>query len=182
MKRLILSIATVATLVLAGCATPTLKPEITPGTDFSRYHTFAVLPPGDAKTGEPITGKSPLATAAVNSATQILVSKGLKTAGEAEADLLVKITGSATYAPGYDYRQPIMTRNGTLDVFYSMNSFAFPQTQTYFKLTVELKDRAAQKVVWRATHSETLLSQPSEKTVEIATKRILESYPAVSGN
>lgn len=91
MKILILSIATVAALSPAGCATPAVKPDITPRTDVSGCHTFAVSPTGDAKTGGPVVGKPPLATTASNAATQTPIGKELKPAGEADADLPVNL-------------------------------------------------------------------------------------------
>lgn len=179
MKTLLsLLAATLTALALAGCATSGVKPQIPPGTDLTRYRTFAVLPAGGGQSAELLPAKSAMATAVSDAATRTLVSKGLRLAGAAEADLLVAISGSAVPTPAYDYRQPVLTRTGTLDVYY-MNS-VFPQTQTLCKVTVELKDRATQKVVWQAYQNETLMTWPSPQAVANITKYILAGYPNLS--
>ena len=178
MKTLLSSLAAaVVIMALTGCTTPGVKPQIPPGTDLTRYRTFAVLPMDKNWSAEPLPAKTAMATAASAAAAHALIGKGLRQAGEAEADLLVEISGSAVMTPSYYFRQPWFAQTRTVDVYYTDS--AFPQMQTQLKLLVELRDRATQKTVWQASQSETLPTQPSPQTAANITKFILASYPSL---
>ena len=167
----------IAALALAGCATTgsNIKPNFQAGTDFSRYHTFAVLPVTTGTGGGQADLKPALAGAARDAAVQALTSKGLSQVGEAQADLLVFISGDAVSSqPTYQHR-PAFTSQGVVNVYY-LDS-AFPQIQTQCDMVVELIDRAASKVVWQAATSDTLMAKPDRQVVALMVKNILGAYP-----
>ena len=176
MKTALSAFAVAALLcLLPGCATTGITPQIQPGTDFSRYHTFAVLPLGQGTQGNlPAAGKE-LFDAAVKEASACLTRKGLRPASESQADLLVDISGNAVAVPDSYLHRDVYTRQGSVGVYY-LNS-AFPQIQTQCNAVVELVDRASSKVVWRAQQQDTLLSQPSTGSVAAMIREILSAYP-----
>jgi hypothetical protein len=92
-KQIIPVIAAVGLLLLGfGCAS---KPTVKQGFDFSRYHTFAVLPLKAKGTYQDPTIVARLSGPVQETVTDTLVGKGFKPVSEGEADFLVKL--------GFDY-------------------------------------------------------------------------------
>src|SRR5436190_7564916 len=83
-------------LCLAGCATtPKINTDFKPGTDFSRFKTFALLPlPAQAPASDPglfVRVAEPARQAVVES----LAAKGLREVDRAQADCTINLRGSS---------------------------------------------------------------------------------------
>jgi len=162
-------------LVLTGCATTnTVKQTYQPGTDFSRYHTFAMLPVDAGVTNQP-TLKPSFALAAREAAIEALTQKGLRAVNEEAADLLVDIAGDAISGQQYYLHRQVYTVQGQVNV-YNVDSLT-PQIQTHCIVVVELIDRVAKKEVWQGYQTETLQAPADREAIALIVKRILAAYP-----
>lgn len=166
-----------AVLMLAGCASTGVRPEFPPGTDFGRYHTFAVLPVGQERPAGAPRIPANIVAAATNAVVQTLTGKGLREAGEADADLLVDLSGDAVSLPEHYMHRPAFTDQGVVSVYY-VNS-TLPQLRSRCTVVVELIDRPARQVVWRATQTEELTAQPGAATVARMIRDVLSAYPSL---
>jgi len=174
-RALLAAFVIAADLALVGCATSNIKQVYQPGTDFSRYHSFAVLPVDVFTATNQPTLSPALGLAAKEAAIEAITNKGLRSLNEDESDLLVNIAGDAIGRQQYNMHAQVQTMQGTVNV-YTVDSLG-PQIQTRCNVVIELIDRAAKKVVWRGYQTETLMSQPDREAIAMIVKTILATYP-----
>jgi hypothetical protein len=106
-----LALAALTLVSLAGCATKTtLKVEQKPGVDWTKYHTFAVLPMTETLPGGSQTIIDAVLPAIYTSISKGFVAKGYKEAPPESADVVINVTAgwlpkvnvtNWNYVPGY---------------------------------------------------------------------------------
>jgi len=131
----------------AGCAS---HPTVKQGFDFSRYHTFAVMPITAKGTYQDPTIVARLSQPVQETVTDSLVAKGFKPVPESEADFLVKL--------GFDY---------------------FEDQGRYEERMFDLKimDRQSREVVWSDwSHRKTDTTLP-EAVVRQFVAEMLKPFP-----
>lgn len=156
---------------LVGCASVQVNSDYDPGTDFSKYKTFSVVP---------MQGLDSITAGRVQSAvTEGLKSRGLQ-AVEGASDLKVVIqarigkeqrvttTGYGGYGWGYRGAGMGMSTSTVQDVPVGT-------------LVVDLVDDAAKKLVWRGTATDTLdtgaNAEQKQQGLDMAMKQLFANYP-----
>lgn len=163
-------------LFLAGCATP-VKCEFKADADFSKYHTYALLPlplRPDRDPGEILRLAGPAREAAKKS----LNAKGFSEASTDEADLAVNIQGK--YMPrvevkDYGFSYTVMTRSGPVKVV--QNPSRSEVTYHERTLSIEMLDTHAKEPVWVGWMKKDTSREPTPEALQEAIGRILEKFP-----
>jgi len=164
-------------LFAAGCATA-VKSDYKAGADFTKYHTFAVMPlPQQAPAQDPgaVVRLAPPAKEAV---TEALTAKGLSEAPADRADLAVNLRGQSlpkVYVRDYGYSYPVMTRYGMVNVVH--NPYTDVSTTTERKLIIELLDNKAKEVVWVGWFTKESTAQVTPEALREAVAKVLAEYP-----
>jgi len=177
-KNTVLGLLLSAGLFMAtGCATPA-KSEYKPGTDFSKYRTFALMPlPQQASAQDPglILRLAEPAKAAV---VEALTAKGLTEAPADKADLAVNLRGQSlpkVEVRDYGYSYPAMTRYGMVTVV--QNPYTTISTSTERTLIIEMLDNRAKEVVWVGWTKKESSAPVKPETLQEAIRKVLAEYP-----
>lgn len=156
---------------LFACSSTQIQTATDPQANLSKYKTYAWAP------NPPLTTDGPqhsILDQTIKSATeQELADKGLVPAKDSRPDLLISYFGvsrdSVTYGaapysgyggyyPGDYYREPYVTREGSL--------------------TLQFKDPKTDRVVWQGTAAETIgEAGASQEQVQKAVSQLIEKYP-----
>jgi hypothetical protein len=169
--------------LLIGCSSrPQFKHDYVTGTDFSSYHTYALLQRHDMN---PRWG--PTVQDRVRSAVELsLQDKGFSPVAADEADILVAVHGAldphvSVVEFGYEFPLRPWHRGG----YYGPGWVgAFGSRDVVVlnvgRLTVDIIDRRSQRLVWRGTaFKEGVPDEPDAERIGWAVARVLESFPPV---
>jgi hypothetical protein len=173
-RTMILSLALVAAVGLGGCSTLTVDTDYKPGTDFSKYRTFAFKNVDDIR-------NAILADRIENALANQLAAKGL-TRNDASPDLWVvphprlsKQTQINTYNTGWGYGWGWGWGGGMGTTTSTVQEIPVGT------LIVDLVDVKAKELVWRGTASDTLkeTATPEErdKNLNAAMAKLFENFP-----
>ena len=177
--RFHLALPIAATVFLAACTTtPRVNNETKPGTDFSRYKTFTILPfPTSGPSSDPgliVRVGGP----ARQALTDAMVSKGFTEASAGQADLAVHLHGQSV--PKVDvtqlgYSRSVMTRGGTVNVVTNPDLMVNEYEQR--TLAIEMLDTRTKETVWTGWMTRKSSKPPQVQNITNAIHQILTTLP-----
>jgi hypothetical protein len=178
--------ALVVLALLAGCASGRFEASVT------RFH-LQPPPPGQTVAVVPVN-PALAASLAVQSDARAIASElllaGFPAAPEASADLIASFGLATSVSEGLPRQSPVSvgigggTASGNVGVGGSVN---FPvggqrtSTTTRTELTLSLKRRADQQVVWEGRASTTSSGPPAPQTTVLLARAALAGFPGPSG-
>jgi hypothetical protein len=174
-------IAVLAVALTACSTTPKVNTQAQPGTDFTRYHTFALMP-------LPTTGPASdpglmlrVAEPARQAAVQALTAKGLTEADRAQADLAVNLRGQflpKVKVTEYGYAAgPVVPRLGAPQGGYRYSGV---DVENYEErtLTIEVFDNHTKELTWVGWSKREATDQVDVEKLQAAIRSILAGLPA----
>jgi hypothetical protein len=167
--------AAIALLLLAGSAfAQKVKVDHDKGTDFSKFKTYTLLPPGP-------TSRPQLQAYIIESIQHYLDAKGLKQVDKG-GDLTVAVNGSLAAESSFGASTPIIpTYSGPppgLDSTMWTGAGAPISTQNFSQgtLIVDLIEASKQKLIWRATGSAKFDPDKKKEALNKIDKTILKMF------
>jgi len=162
--------------MISACSTIRVHHETAPGVDFTSYKSFSQTdPPATADASLPgyseITGNH--IQMAIGS---VMESKGLTSAPEGEADLIV------TFSINGQPRQDI-DWDGGWGGWYGGGGGTYTVNYVTGTLTIDVFDKAQKKLIWHAYGQTDIYGTPGAgkgDTVDEAVMQILKEYPSNS--
>ncbi len=166
-------------LVASACSTaPKVQTQAQPGTDYTRYHTFALMA---------LTATGPandpglmlrLAKPARESAVETLTARGFTEAAIAKADLAVNLRGSSlpkVEVTDWGYTRTAYTRRyGMAPVHVGQVNVRTSEERT---LTVEIFDNHSKELIWVGWSTRETSGQVKVERVQSAIRNILAEFP-----
>jgi len=176
-RKLFLAIAA----LLCGCATaPKVQTQAKPGADYSRYHTFALMP----LPASPVTTDPGMMLRLVDPARQavitVLRTNGFTQTELAQADLAVNLRGQSlpkVQVTDWGY-QPMMVR-GRRGRYYGYGGYRDIDVRNYEErtLSIEIFDNQTKDLVWVGWATTTSSKQFSSEEIQETIQRILADFP-----
>lgn len=166
-------------LVASGCAQFTVRADQNPGTDFTRYRTFAWMPIAASPPEDQDTGSRALNDHIYSTVETELERRGYAPAPSATADLLVtfRILQQDGYEDAHIPYGAQWYRGAYLEAIH-----ASPDTYERGTLVIDVIDRVANTLVWRGTASARLLPDTSfgatVERAEAAVSQTMKPFPA----
>ena len=159
-----------------GCETARVIIEPKPQTDFTQYHSFAVLPvivPENAKDTERV---AKLAQAAIDTANVYFIVRGYQQAPTNAADLLIRIQGeSKSRNPtGSASVTRVQTAHGAVPV---AGSFEDDATNDERSVRVRAYDSRSGELLWTGAAIKVTAVASRPKDVEKVVRKIVERFP-----
>jgi len=164
-------------LLLAGCANP-VQTDYKPGTDFSRYKTFVLMPLPQQASAEDPGLVLRLAQPARDAVVSQLTAKGMTEAPTNQADLSVNLRGRSLpriEVRDYGYTYPAMTRYGTYTVV--RNPYTTISTTQERTLIIEMLDNHSKELVWVGWTKKESSKPVTAEVLQQAIKDILAEFP-----
>jgi hypothetical protein len=177
--------------VLSGCAQqPQIKAQLTPGTDFSRYHTYAIKPGNVVYPGASEAQRAEIEKRVQDAVARELEARGLSPQPD-EPELIVTYTAGAQQqktsntrvhaAEGVDIRGPsgydepgqLRAREGP-DVAADME---FRRGYTEGNLVIDLLDGKNRRLIWRATANLELASNRGARMIDSIVAKAFQELP-----
>jgi len=165
-------------LMIAGCDTAPLVTRQTPGTDFTRYHSFAVLPAAIPAGRDPARARV-LAAVAMRCTISVLVSHGYIEAPTNQAAFVVTIAGQSTPRIPANTGPDITVRTGHGPIPLADLSSDAP-LQEDRSLQIQAFDTKSGELIWSGWTKEIFSDLTTIADVERAVNRILKRFPAVA--
>ena len=162
----------------SGCETARIIIEPKPQTDYSQFHSFAVLPvivPENAKDSERI---AKLAKAASETASVHFIARGYREAST-NADLLVEIEGQSrsrnpTGTPSVTH---VQTAHGAVPVAGSFEDDAANDERS---VRVRAYDSRSRELLWTGAAIKVTAVAARPKDVEKVVRKIVERFPVAT--
>lgn len=183
--KVIRSLVSVVVLAgfLSGCTSlPTIQTQANPGTDYSNYHTFALLP-----IEAPQTTSDPglilrIAEPARQAVVAALTDKGLTEVDRDQADLAINLRGQSipkVQVTDWGYTAPRYARWG-----YYPAPVRDVDVQTYDEktLTIEVYDNETKDLAWLGWATTTSERKISVEELQQVIHEILADYPVPSAS
>ena len=172
-----------AGLCFAGCSTaPKVHTEVTPGIDYSQYHTFALMP---LPTASPVS--DPGLMARISEPTRqatidALVAKGLSQSDQQHADIAGNLKGQflpKVKVTDYGY-MPLPTSRTALGSYEGGDRYRSSEVTEYEQrtLTIEIFDNRTKALVWTGSATRNATEQVDVEKVKAAIAQILSEFPA----
>lgn len=149
-----------AWLVLAalGCAAVEVTTEVAPGVDFSRFETYALLPPSG--------GDPQVRDAVARALEKQLAARGFRAADLARADLSVDFRASAT--PVAEARDIGFPGDATIVIEHEIES----------TLTIDVREARSGNRIWRGTGQVDIgRARGVEQAANEAVEAVLADFP-----
>jgi len=161
-----------ALALVGGCSSIKVTQEFAPGTDFSPYRTFAMMPAAEQDERFRRPPLPPAAPRRIEDAlTRELIARGLRPAGAAQADLSVayhvgrrKGMDPSTYGQTYKWTGP------------SAQAVPIQREIEEGALLVDLVDARTGRLVWRGEAK----GKPDPREIDAAAAAVLAQYPHVA--
>jgi len=180
-RRVLSCLAVALAILLPACSTtPKVHTQSKPGADYTRYHTFALMPLPTAGPASDPGLMLRVAEPARQAVVQALEAKGVTEADRAQADIAVNLRGQSlpkVEVNDYGFHYPVYTRAGRVEVV--RNPSPYPTVSTYDErtLTVEIYDNKSKDLVW-AGWCMTKASGPVDPVkLQEGIRKILEGFP-----
>jgi len=172
-----------AGLCFAGCSTaPKVHTEVTPGIDYSQYHTFALMP---LPTASPVS--DPGLMARISEPTRqatidALVAKGLSQSDQQHADIAVNLKGQflpKVKVTDYGF-MPLPTSRTPLGSYEGGDRYRGSEVTDYEQrtLTLEIFDNRTKALAWVGSATRDATEQVDIEKVKAAIAQILSEFPA----
>jgi hypothetical protein len=176
-----------------GCSPkPRVRSQATPGTDFTKYHTYAIKPGNVAYPGAPESQRTEIAKRIQDAVAMELESRGLEPQPD-EPDLVVTYTAGARQgggaavgvraAEGVDAREPggnPYDEPGALRAQELPDAAADAELRSHYlegSLVIDLLDGKTRRLVWRATANLELASDRGGKLIGPTVKKAFADVP-----
>lgn len=181
-SKMILHPLLVVIILLPACSTtPKVHSQPKPGADYTRYHTFAMMP-------WPRTGPATdpglmlrIAEPARLTAIEALTAKGLTEANPGQADIAVNLRGSSlpkVEVTDWGYNRTVYTRRyGHVPVHVGQVDVRTTEERT---LTVEVFDNRSKDLVWVGWSKREATGPVRVEKVQEAIRAILAQFPPTS--
>ncbi len=169
----------IATLALAACSTtPKVQTQARPGTDFTRFHSFALLPlPSSGPASDPGLMLR-LAEPARHAVVESLAARGLTEADRAQADLAVNLRGQSmpkVEVTDWGYTRTAYTRYGRpVPVYVGERDVRTYDERT---LIVEIFDNHTKDLAWTGWTKREARGEIKVEEVQEAIRNILAHFP-----
>jgi uncharacterized protein DUF4136 len=171
----------VLAVTLTACSTtPKVNTQAKTGADFTRYHTFALMP-------LPTTGPASdpglmlrVAEPAHKAAVEALTAKGLTEAGREQADLAINLRGQflpKVQVTNYGYvAGPVGLRRGA---YGGVGAYQSQDVSNYEErtLTIEVFDNHTKELTWVGWSKRDATSQVDVEKLQAAIRSILSELP-----
>ena len=164
-------------VLVAGCASP-VQTDYKTGIDFSKYHTFALLPLPQQSSAEDPGRALRLAQPAREAVETEMTAKGLKETLANDADLTINLRGQSlprVEVQNYGYTYPAVTRYGTVTVI--QNPYTTVSTYHERTLIVEMFDRASKEMVWVGWMKKNSSGPVTAEVLQDAIRKVLAKFP-----
>jgi hypothetical protein len=174
-------------VLLSGCSTtPKVQTEAQPGTDYYRYHTFALMPLASTGPASDPGLVLRLAKPARASVIEALTAKGLAEADRSQADLAINLRGQSLPRVeitewGY-HPAPVYGRRGR---YYGYSGSRNVDVRSYEQrtLSVEIFDNRTKGLVWVGWSTSESGGEVKVEKLQQAIGYILAEFPpAPSGS
>jgi hypothetical protein len=168
-------------LAMAGCSTtPKVHTQAKPGTDYARYHTFALLPLSATGPASDPGLMLRVAEPARQAANEALTARGLTQADPAQADIVVNLRGSSlpkVDVTDWGYSRTAYTRAGRVPVHVGRVDVRTYEERT---LTVEIFDQRSKELVWVGWSKREASGPIKTEKLQEAIRNILSTFPPPS--
>ncbi|HWW01950.1 MAG TPA: DUF4136 domain-containing protein [Candidatus Acidoferrum sp.] len=176
-----LVLTSVLVLLLPACSTtPKVQTQANPGADYTRYHTFALLPlPTTGPASDPglmLRVAGPARQAAV----EALAAKGLTEADRAQADLAINLRGQSlpkVEVTDWGYRAvPVYGRWGR---YYGSVGYRSVDVRTVEErtLSIEIFDNRTKELAWVGWSTSQTSGPIKLEKLQQAIRNILAKFP-----
>jgi hypothetical protein len=174
-----LALCLLGTLFGAGCSTP-VKIDYKTGTDFSKYHTFEVMPLPQSGPAEDPGLMMRIAQPAKEAVIAGMATKGLVEAPTNEADLAIHLQGQAiprVDVTGYGYTYPTASMRYGVPVTAVYGPGPSVNSYTERRLIIEMFDNHSKELVWVGWTKKNSNKPVKTEVLQEAIRNILEKYP-----
>jgi hypothetical protein len=167
--------------LLSGCATtPNVQTQAKPGVDYSKYHTFALMPLPAPQTASDPGMMLRLAEPARQAVVTALVSKGLSEVDRGQADLAINLRGQSlpkVEVTDWGYTRTAHTRWGPYPVRVGEVNVRTYEEKT---MTIEIYDNRTKDLAWLGWATTTSGKEITAEKLQEVIRRILSDFPAHS--
>ena len=175
-----LAAVSLAVLLAACSTTPKVQTQAKPGTDFTRYHTFALMP---LPTAVPVSDPGlmlRIAEPARQAVVQALAAKGLTEADRAQADIAVNLKGQSfpkVEVTDWGYRAvPVYGYRGR---YYGSAGYRDVDVRSYEErtLSIEIFDNRTKELAWVGWSKSEASGGIKVEKLQEAIRLILAEFP-----
>jgi len=170
-------------LCLAACSSsPKVQSQATPGIDYTRYHTFALMPLSNVSPVSDQRLMARISEPARQATIDALVAKGLAPTNQEHADVAVNLKGQflpKVKVTDYSY-MPLPTSRTPLGSYAGGDRYRSSAVTDYEQrtLSIEIFDNRTKALAWTGSATRNATEQVDVEKVKAAIAQILSEFPA----